>query len=286
MSIDHDLENTVFDFIPNTAESAFLGMIKGLESHLNDYKVKRIQELGNDINPDDLRRIVELRPRVEKIITKDVKMRTFIADDSSRDEMVAHVYDITYGTLNAGVDTLVCIDDSIVRGTTLKKSILRMLERLGPRKIVIVSSAPQIRYPDCYGIDMSQIEKLVAFQAAIELLRERGMVDTIDKVYRKIVAMRNENAMDKANVVQEIYAPFTEEEISAKITDIVRPEDFTCELEVMFQSLDSLAEAIPNHRGDWYFSGNYPTPGGNRVVNQAFLNFYEGKNERAYQHLM
>ncbi|MCB0837543.1 MAG: amidophosphoribosyltransferase [Bacteroidetes bacterium] len=282
-SINYDLDNTVFGYIPNTAESSFWGMIKELEQYLNDQKVEWIQELGPKAKPEDISRIINMRPRVEKVIHKDVKMRTFIADDSSRDDLVSHVYDITGGIIEPGKESLVCIDDSIVRGTTLRKSILHMLQRLRPKKIVIVSSAPQIRYPDCYGIDMSQIEKLIAFQAAIALLKEKGKEDIIDKVYRKIIQMKQEAIMDERNVVKEIYASFTEEEISAKITDLVRPEDFPCELEIVYQPLENLAKAMPQFTGDWYFSGDYPTKGGNRVVNQSFVNFYEGKNERAYQ---
>jgi len=282
-SVNHDMENTVFSFIPNTAESAFLGMVQELERNLNEQKVDWIEALGGKGTEDDLRRIITMRPRVEKIIHKDVKMRTFIADDSSRNDLVAHVYDVTNGIVRPGVDNLVCIDDSIVRGTTLEQSILHMVSRLKPKKIVIVSSAPQIRYPDCYGIDMSQIEKFVAFQAAIKLLHERGMADVIDKVYNKIRVMKNEGTMSERNVVQDIYAPFSEDEISAKISEIVRPDEFPCELEVIYQPLENLPKAIPDHLGDWYFSGNYPTPGGTRIVNQAFMNYYEGKNERAYQ---
>jgi len=282
-SIDHDLEHTVFGYIPNTAESSFFGMMQELETYLNEHKVQRLAQMGPNPDPDELRRLINMRPRADKAILKDVKMRTFITDDSSRDDLVAHVYDITTGIIEPQVDNLVCIDDSIVRGTTLRRSILTMLARLHPKKIVVVSSAPQIRYPDCYGIDMSQIDRLVAFQAAIALLRERGMEDVIDKSYRKIKAMQAERTMDERNVVQDIYAPFTEDEISAKITEIIKPEDFDSDLEIVYQPLENLAKAIPDHRGDWYFSGDYPTPGGNRVVNQAFLNFYEGKNERAYQ---
>ena len=282
-SIDFDLDNTVFGYIPNTAETSFWGMIKETERYLNDQKVEWIQQLGPKAKEKDIRRIINMRPRVEKVILKDVKMRTFIADDSSRDDLVSHVYDITRGIIKNDQDNLVCIDDSIVRGTTLKKSILHMLERLKPKRIVIVSSAPQIRYPDCYGIDMSQIEKLVAFQAAIALLRERGKEELIDKVYRKIVSMKAENSMEERNVVKEIYAPFTEEEISDKIRDIVIPDNFGPELKIVYQPLKNLPKAIPDHTGDWYFSGNYPTPGGNRIVNQAYINFYEGKNARAYQ---
>ncbi|GAB4419752.1 MAG: amidophosphoribosyltransferase [Bacteroidia bacterium] len=283
-SVNHDMDNTVFTYIPNTSESAFLGMMQELETHLNQQKIDWIQALGDKGTEKDLARIINMRPRVEKVIQKDVKMRTFITDDSSRDDLVSHVYDITSGVIRPGEDNLVCIDDSIVRGTTLQRSILHMLGRLQPKKIVIVSSAPQIRYPDCYGIDMSQIEKLVAFQAAIALLRERGMAQVVDRVYHKIRAMREDRTMHERNVVQEIYESFTEEEISAKIAEIVRPSNYDIELEVIFQPLENLAKAIPDHRGDWYFSGVYPTPGGYRVVNQAFLNFYEGKNARAYQH--
>lgn len=282
-SIDYDLDNTIFGYIPNTAESAFWGMVKELEAHQNREKVKQIQALGANPAEEDLVRIINTRPRIEKVILKDVKMRTFITDDSARDDLVAHVYDVTRGIVRNHQDTIVLIDDSIVRGTTLKKSILHILSRLVPNKIVIVSSAPQIRFPDCYGIDMSQIEKLVAFQAAIALLKERGMDNVIDDVYHKIIAMKQERTMHEYNVVKEIFAPFTEDEVSGKITDIVRPKDYPYELSIIYQPLENLQKAIPNHTGDWYFSGDYPTPGGNRVVNQAFLNFYEGKNKRAYQ---
>ncbi|MDP5171955.1 MAG: amidophosphoribosyltransferase [Bacteroidia bacterium] len=282
-SIDDDLDNTIFGYIPNTAESAFWGMVKELEQHLNNQKIEWIQQLGSKPNVEDISRIINMRPRVEKIILKDVKMRTFIADDNSRDDLVAHVYDITRGIVRNDIDNLVLIDDSIVRGTTLRQSILNILARLRPKKIVIVSSAPQIRYPDCYGIDMSQINKLIAFQAAVALLRERGLEGTLDRVYEKIVSMKKEGTMTEKNVVKEIYAPFTEEEISAKITQILRPEEFVPDLDIIYQPLENLAKAIPGHLGDWYFSGNYPTPGGNKVVNQAYLNFYEGRNERAYQ---
>ncbi|MEM6264069.1 MAG: amidophosphoribosyltransferase [Bacteroidota bacterium] len=282
-AVDNDLDNTVFSYIPNTAESSFWGMIKELESYLNERKIKQILSLGTNPKEEDLRKILNTRPRVEKSVNKDMKLRTFIADDSSRNDLVSHVYDITQGIIRQGKDNLVCIDDSIVRGTTLKKSILHMLARLKPKKIVVVSSAPQIRYPDCYGIDMSQIDKLVAFQAAIALLKERGMEDVIEQVYKKILDMRDDAAMHSENVVKQIYAPFTAEEISQKITEILIPDDFQPELEIVYQSLEDLHKSMPRHIGDWYFSGNYPTPGGNRVVNQAYLNFFEGKNERAYQ---
>lgn len=282
-AIEDDISNTVFGYIPNTAESSFWGMIKELEQHLNNQKIEWIKELGPKIKEKDLSRIVNMRPRVEKVILKDVKMRTFIADDSSRDDLVAHVYDITRGIVRNYQDNLVCIDDSIVRGTTLKRSILHILERLKPKKIVIVSSAPQIRYPDCYGIDMSQIDKLIAFQAAIQLLKDTGQEEIMHRVYRKIIGMKAENSMSERNMVKEIYAPFTEDEVSAKITEILRPDDFEANLEIVYQPLENLAKAIPDHLGDWYFSGDYPTPGGNQVVNQAYLNFYEGKSVRAYQ---
>lgn len=282
-AINYDMDNSIFGYIPNTAESSFWGMVKELEQYLNDQKVEWIQQLGNKPKTQDIERIVNMRPRVEKIILKDVKMRTFIADDSTRDDLVSHVYDITRGIVRNHVDNLVLIDDSIVRGTTLRRSILNILSRLKPKKIVIVSSAPQIRYPDCYGIDMSQIQKLVAFQAAIELLKDHGKEDTLERVYRKILSMKAEGTMKEKNVVKDIYEPFSEEQISAKITEMLRPEGFEPDLEIIYQPLHNLAKAIPEHLGDWYFSGNYPTPGGNKVVNQAYLNFYEGKNERAYQ---
>jgi len=282
-AVDHDLDRTVFGFIPNTAESAFFGLVQEMETYLNKQKVSWMKEFAAEASDDEIEKVLHRRPRAEKAIIKDAKMRTFIADDNSRDDLVSHVYDITRGIIEPGVDNLVAIDDSIVRGTTLRKSILHMLARLKPKKIVVVSSAPQIRYPDCYGIDMSQIEKLVAFQAAIELLKDRGQAAVIDRVYQKIMAMKGEGVMHERNVVQEIYAPFTEDEISEKITEMLRPEGLGCELEIVYQPLANLRKAIPEHLGDWYFSGNYPTPGGNRIVNQAYLNFYEGKNERAYQ---
>ncbi len=281
--VNDDLDNTIFGYIPNTAESAYWGMVKELEQRLNDQKVEWIQQLGKNPKREDIDRIINMRPRVEKIILKDVKMRTFIADDSSRDDLVSHVYDITRGIVRNNVDNLVLLDDSIVRGTTLRRSILNILGKLKPKKIVIVSSAPQIRYPDCYGIDMSQIHKLVAFQAVVTLLKERDMEDVLDRVYRKINSMKADGTMTEKNVVKDIYEPFSEEEISQKIKDMLRPQDFEPELEIIYQPLENLSKAIPDHLGDWYFSGNYPTPGGNKVVNQAFLNFYEGKNERAYQ---
>lgn len=286
-SVNQDIENTVFSFIPNTAETAFMGMMEGLEQALNTYKSTRIEEIiAKELDAvsrkEELDKLLALRPRMEKSVSKDVKMRTFITDDSSRDDLVSHVYDITQGIIHSGQDNLVVIDDSIVRGTTLQKSILHMLARLNPRKVVVVSSAPQIRYPDCYGIDMALIGRLIAFKAAIALLRERGMANVIDDVYHTIKELQAKGELSKENVVKQIYKPFTAEEISAKVADLVRPEGYKPELEIIFQSLEDLHDAIPNHPGDWYFSGDYPTPGGTRVVNLAYLNFYEGKNVRAH----
>lgn len=281
-AVKYDLANTVFSYIPNTAEMAFWGMIKGVESHMINDKISRIRELNGKATDEQLVQVLSERPRVEKIVLKDIKLRTFITDDSTRDDLVAHVYDITQGTIKPGVDNLVCIDDSIVRGTTLKKSILSILSRLKPKKIVIVSSAPQIRYPDCYGIDMSQIGRFVAFEAAIALLNERGMYGMIHQVYRECLAMKQAGLLESRNAVKAIYDQFTEDEISRKISELLKPEGMTCKVEIVFQPLANLPTAIPNHRGDWYFSGNYPTPGGNRVVNQAFINYVEGRGERAY----
>lgn len=282
-AINYDLKNTVFSYIPNTAESAFWGMIKAVEDYLNEEKGKRIKALGDTITDDALSEILQLRPRVEKVVIKDVKMRTFIADDSSRDDLISHVYDVTQGVLEENVDTLVCLDDSIVRGNTLRKSILSIIIRLKPKRIVIVSSAPQIRYPDCYGIDMSQLSRLIAFQAAIALLKERGMESVIDEVYSEIIRLRHEGRMSEYNVVKKIYERFSEEEISDKITDLLRPDSFPCGLQIVYQPLSNLSKAMPEHTGAWYFSGDYPTLGGNRASNQSFLHFYEGKNMRAYQ---
>ncbi len=281
--IHNDLENTVFSFIPNTAEIAFLGIVKGIESWLNEENIRQIQKLGTDNNEEQVKAILDRRPRVEKVITKDVKMRTFITDDAAREDLVSHVYDVTRGAIRKDHDTLVCIDDSIVRGTTLRTSILQILGRLRPKKVVIVSSAPQIRYPDCYGIDMSQIERLVAFQAAIALLKERNMEHIISDVYKRIKGMKEEGTMHQLNAVKAIYEPFSQEEVSGKIAEIIKPANFDIELSVLYQTINDLHEAIPNHLGDWYFSGDYPTVGGNRIVNQAYLNFYEGKNARSYQ---
>ena len=283
-AVNEEVDNTVFSFIPNTSEVAFLGLVEGVTEWHNGQKEELIRNAFPNINREEMLSLLASGPRVEKAIWKDVKMRTFIADDHSRADLVAHVYDITRGSVREGVDNLVLLDDSIVRGTTLKGSILLMLSRLKPKKIVIASSAPQIRYPDCYGIDMSQIERLVAFQAAISLLRKTGQEGLIDEVYHSILQRSAQNRIEDENLVKRIYDPFTEEEISAEICEIVKPEGFDSPLEIIFQPLSNLPSALPQHLGDWYFSGNYPTPGGNKVVNRAFMNFFEGKNERAYQY--
>ncbi|HVI49239.1 MAG TPA: hypothetical protein VM802_30515 [Chitinophaga sp.] len=281
-AIDNDLRNTIFSFIPNTAEVAFYGLLKGLEDYLNKIKVERILAWGNDFDEEKLTEMVNRRIRIDKIAIKDVKMRTFITEDSSRNEMVQHVYDITYGTVRPGVDTLVVIDDSIVRGTTLKESIIKMLDRLGPKRIIIVSSAPQIRYPDCYGIDMSKMGDFVAFQAGIALLKDHGKEHILHEAYGLCKELQRTNTLHAQNVVKNIYKPFTPEEISAKIAEILTPPGISAKIEVIYQSIESLHDACPNNLGDWYFTGNYPTAGGNRVVNKAFMNFMEGKNERGY----
>ncbi|WP_304064605.1 amidophosphoribosyltransferase [Pedobacter glucosidilyticus] len=280
--VNHDLEHTVFSYIPNTAEVAFYGMVEGLHTYNRKIQRDALVNSRHNLTDDDLDRILKTTPRVEKLAIKDVKMRTFITQDADRSDMVSHVYDTTYGLIKRDVDTLVALDDSIVRGTTLKQSILRIFDRLGPVKIVIVSSAPQIRYPDCYGIDMSRMGEFVAFEAAIKLLKERGMEQLIHDVYAKCKAQANAPKEEVINHVKEIYAPFTPEEISAKIAQIITPPEIGAKVEVIYQTLENLHEACPNHLGDWYFSGNYPTPGGNKVVNRAFMNWMEGKNARAY----
>jgi amidophosphoribosyltransferase len=281
-SIDGDLKNSVFSFIPNTAEVAFFGMMKGLEDHLNERKKQLILEKGAQLSPEELSEIINMRPRMEKIAVKDAKLRTFITQDDARDDMVAHVYDITYGAVNDGEDNLVVIDDSIVRGTTLRQSIIRILARLNPKKIVVVSSAPQIRFPDCYGIDMAKLGDFIAFQAAIKLNQERGNQKLIDTVYEKCKKQEFLHKTEIKNYVKEIYDPFTYDEVSAKISELLTPPGLNCQVEILYQTIEGLHKAVPNHKGDWYFSGNYPTPGGNKVVNRAFINYYEGKNERAY----
>jgi amidophosphoribosyltransferase len=281
-TIDFDLDNSVFSFIPNTAESSFYGMIKGLEDHLNDRKFQSLLELGANPSPEELKNIIYQRARIEKIIIKDAKARTFITQDDARDDMVAQVYDITYGSVVRGKDNLVVIDDSIVRGTTLKQSVLRILDRLEPKRIVIVSSAPQIRYPDCYGIDMAKMGDFIAFDAAIALLKESGRGNIIDEVYRKSKEQENAPKEQIVNYVKEIYAPFSVEEISAKIAEMLTPESIQARVDIVYQTVEDLHKACPGNTGDWYFTGDYPTPGGNKVVNKAFINYCEGKNERAY----
>lgn len=281
-SIDYNLKNTIFSFIPNTAEVAFYGMVKGMEDYMNQIKIQRILSWGNDFDEEKLTEMINRKIRMEKIAIKDVKMRTFITEDSSRNEMVQHVYDITYGTVVPGQDTLVVIDDSIVRGTTLKESIVRMLARLKPKKIIVVSSAPQIRYPDCYGIDMSKLGDFIAFRAAIALIKERGMDDLLNRLQAECRELARMGQLHTKNLVKEIYHPFSAEEIAAKVAELITPSDIDFEVEVIFQTIESLHSACPTNTGDWYFTGNYPTPGGNRVVNQAFLNYMEGKNERGY----
>ena len=280
--IDNDLKNTIFSYIPNTAEVAFYGLVKGMEKYLNKIKVERILSWGNDVTEEKLEAMINRKIRQEKIAIKDVKLRTFITEDTNRNEMVQHVYDITYGTVRKDEDTLVIIDDSIVRGTTLKESIIRMLSRLGPKKIIVVSSAPQIRYPDCYGIDMSKMNDFIAFRAVIALLNEKGMANVIDETYQKIIALEATNELHTENVVRQLYKPFTPEEISNKIAQLITPEDIKIPVEVIYQTIEDLHDCCPTNTGDWYFTGNYPTPGGNKVCNKAFKNYVEGKNVRGY----
>jgi amidophosphoribosyltransferase len=281
-AIDHDLKNTIFSFIPNTAETAFYGMVKGMENYLNKVKIERILSWGNDYDEEKLSEMVTRRIRQERIAIKDVKMRTFITEDASRNEMVQHVYDITYGTVRPGLDTLVVIDDSIVRGTTLKESIIRMLGRLKPKRIIVVSSSPQIRYPDCYGIDMSKMGDFIAFNAAIELMKENGKMDHLKELLGKCKELQRNNQLHTENVVKQLYKQFTTEEISNKVAQLITPPDLGIPVDVIFQSIEDLHKSCPNNLGDWYFTGNYPTPGGNKVVNKAFMNYMEGKNVRGY----
>ncbi|CAM1369982.1 Amidophosphoribosyltransferase [Tenacibaculum soleae] len=280
-SIDNDIENSVFSYIPNTAETSFFGMMEAAEDVLNQQKTAAILAGEGKLSKEKVTEILSKRPRFEKIAIKDAKLRTFITDDSSRDDLVAHVYDVTYGVVKS-TDNLVIIDDSIVRGTTLKKSIIKILDRLNPKKIVVVSSAPQIRYPDCYGIDMAKINDFIAFKATLELLKETNQYHIIDTVYKKCKAQEVSEDKDVVNYVKEMYAPFTDEQISAKIAQMLKTKNITSDIEVIFQPVSSLHKACPDNLGDWYFTGNYPTDGGNRVVNQAFINFYEGSDERAY----
>ncbi|MCK5820953.1 MAG: amidophosphoribosyltransferase, partial [Bacteroidales bacterium] len=278
-AIDNDLENSVFSFIPNTAETAFYGLVEAFEKHLSELKK---EELKRKCNSSEIDRILSQRIRVEKIAIKDVKLRTFITQDQDRDDLVAHVYDITYGTIKKGVDNLIIIDDSIVRGTTLKKSIIRILDRLEPKKIVIVSSSPQIRYPDCYGIDMAKLGDFIAFRATMALLKDVGKEDVIDRVYNRCKAQQSFPKEEIVNYVKEIYESFTDQEISDKIAELLKSSEVNAEVKVIYQTVDNLHNACPNDLGDWYFTGNYPTPGGNKVVNNSFLNYIEGRNERGY----
>lgn len=278
-SINNDMKNTVFSFIPNTAETSFYGMSEAAENYLNKHKLDTILNGNKNISAKKLSELLSVRPRIEKIAIKDAKLRTFIADDNSRNDLVAHVYDVTYGVVKS-TDNLVIIDDSIVRGTTLKKSIISILDRLGPKKIIVVSSAPQIRYPDCYGIDMARLEEFIAFKATLELLKDTNQYHIIDEVYKKCIA--NADNPNPENFVKAVYAPFTAEQISDKIAELLKTKQINAEIKIIFQSIDNLHKACPNNLGDWYFTGNFPTKGGMKVVNKAFINFYEGKKERAY----
>ncbi|MGA1976862.1 MAG: amidophosphoribosyltransferase [Bacteroidales bacterium] len=281
-AVDYDLDHTVFSYIPNTAESAFYGLIKGVEDYLNQSKIETIIDKRKSLSREALTDIINRRPRVEKIAVKDAKLRTFITEDAGRDDLVGHVYDITYGVIKRGVDNLVIIDDSIVRGTTLKESIIRILDRLDPRKIVIVSSSPQLRYPDCYGIDMAKLGDLIAFKAAIELLRDRGHEALIKRLYKEAKKEILKPVEEIRNLVKEIYEEFSPEEVSGKVTEMLKPDQVKAEVEIVYQSIEGLHQACPGHTGDWYFTGNYPTPGGNKVANQSFINYIEGRDVRAY----
>ena len=281
-AVNYDIENTVFSYIPNTAAVAYHGLCDELTRFCNHIKRDKILALPPDHDATDIDKILAITPRIEKVAIKDIKLRTFITQDNQRDDLVAHVYDITYGSLKPGIDNLVVIDDSIVRGTTLKQSIIKILDRLEPRKIIIASSAPQIRYPDCYGIDMAKLGDFVAFRAAIALLKEQGLSNIINEVYKKSKAQEQLPKEEVINYVKEIYAPFTDQQLSQKITQLLLSESIKAHVEIVYQSVENLHQAIPNHKGDWYFTGNYPTPGGNKVVNKAFINYIEGRNERAY----
>ncbi len=281
-AVDHDTQSTVFSYIPNTAATSFYGMIDGVLSYLDEYKRQAIMNLGGNITEEKLTEILSLKPRREKIAVKDVKLRTFISDDTSRDDLVAHVYDVTYGIIRSGKDNLVVIDDSIVRGTTLKNSIIRILDRLNPKRIIIVSSAPQIRYPDCYGIDMSRLGEFVAFQAMIALVKESGQEDLLKETYDRCKMMLSIPKENNVNLVKALYDLFPADEITRRIAQIITPDDVKAEVQVIYQTIENLHTACPKNLGDWYFSGNYPTPGGNKVVNKAFINFMDGVHERSY----
>ncbi len=281
-AVEGDLENTVFSFIPNTAETAFYGMVNGVERFMQEQAKEQVIRRGKEITDEEINKIIETKPRIEKVALKDIKLRTFISQDEGRDDLVGHVYDISYETINKGVDNLVVIDDSIVRGTTLKYSIIRILDRLRPKRIVIVSSSPQIRYPDCYGIDMAKLGDFIAFRAAIELLKETGREHIINDVYKKAKEQESFPKENIENYVKEIYKPFTAEQISEKISQMLKVSDIKADLKIVYQSIENLHEACPGHKGDWYFTGDYPTPGGRKVVNRSFINFIEGRNTRAY----
>jgi amidophosphoribosyltransferase len=281
-AVEYDMKNTVFSYIPNTAEVAFGGLVDSLHHYMNVLKRHEIMKMGNNVTEPKLSEILFQHPRIEKIAIKDAKLRTFITNDSSRDEMVTHVYDTAYGVVNRGTDNLVILDDSIVRGTTLRQSILRILDRLGPKKIVVVSSAPQIRYPDCYGIDMAKLGEFIAFQAAVQLLKDNFSENLLDELYEKAKAQEELPSDQITNVVKEIYRPFTAEQISKKIAELLRPPEINAEVDIIYQSIEGLHNACPDNLGDWYFTGNYPTPGGNKVVNRSFIYYMEGKNVRAY----
>ena len=280
-SIDNDIKNTVFSYIPNTAETSFFGMVKEAQNYLNKKKEEQILSIGSKITSQELHEILKIRPRIEKVAIKDAKLRTFITQDSSRDDLVAHIYDISYGSVEKG-DNLVIIDDSIVRGTTLKKSIIKILDRLSPKKIIVVSSAPQIRYPDCYGIDMAKLEDFIAFKAALALHEDHNTMHLVKEIYEKCLKQVNTKDKDVINYVKEFYTPFSTEEVSQKIGELLSSAEIKAEVQIIYQTVENLHQACPKNLGDWYFTGDYPTPGGNRVVNKAFINFYEGKNERAY----
>lgn len=279
-AINSDIQHTVLSFIPNTAEVAFFGMVEAFNKHMNEVKRRKITEKGPSITEEELNKILSMRVRTEKVVIKDIKLRTFITQEKSRNDLAAHVYDVTYESVVPHEDNLVVIDDSIVRGTTLKQSIIKMLDRIHPKKLVVVSSSPQVRYPDYYGIDMSRLSEFAAFRAAIELLEERGMQSVIDEVYRKSVAQKDKPKEEIVNYVKDIYAPFSDEDISVKMAEMLTPEDTNAEVELVFQSIENLHKACPEHKGDWYFSGDYPTPGGNKMVNQAFINYYESREKK------
>ena len=280
-AVNNDIKNTIFSYIPNTAEVSFFGLIKGCNEYLNEVKINKLLKISNNISEEKLKQVMQISPRAEKIAIKDAKLRTFITSDDSRDDLVSHVYDITYGTVKS-TDNLVVIDDSIVRGTTLKQSIIKMLDRLNPKRIIVLSSAPQIRYPDCYGIDMAKLGDFIAFNSVIELLKENNREDLINKVYEKCKNQEHFKKEDMKNYVKEIYKSFSAEEISAKIAKLLTPKNSSSEVIIIYQSIKDLHLACPNHTGDWYFTGDYPTPGGIKVLNNAFINYIEGKNQRAY----